>query len=90
MNTEPSKTRLRIATRKSQLAVWQAEFVKQALEAVHPQLTIEIHTFSTEGDRRLDVSLSKIGLIVGLMGALHMSCDICLIQLSCVKCIGCD
>ena len=61
MNTKSSKTRLRIATRKSQLAVWQAEFVKKALETAHPQLSIEIHTFSTEGDRRLDVSLSKIG-----------------------------
>lgn len=61
MNIKPSKVRLRIATRKSQLAVWQAEFVKQALAAIHPQLSIEIRTFSTEGDRRLDVSLSKIG-----------------------------
>lgn len=52
---------LRIATRQSKLALWQAEWVKSELLKHHPSLTIEIIGLTTEGDRRLDVSLSKIG-----------------------------
>lgn len=51
----------RIATRQSQLALWQAEWVKSALQKRHPELKVEIIGMTTEGDRRLDVSLSKIG-----------------------------
>ena len=52
---------LRIATRKSPLAIWQAEFVKSNLVSLYPNLKIEIKGFSTTGDRFLDTSLAKIG-----------------------------
>ena len=52
---------LRIATRKSPLALWQAEYVKANLLKHHPQLTIELVTFTTQGDKILDVPLAKIG-----------------------------
>ena len=50
--------RIRIATRKSKLALWQAQFIKQQLEQAHPGLTVAIHGMSTEGDRWLDKPLS--------------------------------
>lgn len=53
--------KIRIATRKSPLALCQSEQVRQALMALHPQLEVELCRFSTEGDRRLDQSLAKIG-----------------------------
>jgi len=53
--------RLRIATRKSPLALWQAEHVQARLQALHPGLQIELVTMSTRGDRILDSPLSKIG-----------------------------
>ena len=53
--------RLRIATRKSPLALWQAEHVLARLQAVHPGLQVELVTMSTRGDRILDSPLSKIG-----------------------------
>ena len=52
---------LRIATRKSPLALWQAEYVKARLLAHHPQLTVELVTFTTQGDKILDTPLAKIG-----------------------------
>ncbi|MEJ2755608.1 MAG: hydroxymethylbilane synthase, partial [Gammaproteobacteria bacterium] len=55
------KSLLRIATRESPLALWQAEFVKDRLLAIHSDLTVEICGFTTEGDRVLDKSLAKIG-----------------------------
>jgi len=54
-------TRLRIATRKSPLAMWQAEYVRDRLQAVHPGLEVEIIGMSTQGDRILDVPLARIG-----------------------------
>ena len=54
-------TRLRIATRKSPLAWYQAEFVGQRLQAAHPELEIELVGMKTEGDRVLDRSLAAIG-----------------------------
>lgn len=56
-----SMKRLRIATRKSPLALWQAEHVQARLQALHPGLQIELVTMSTRGDRILDSPLSKIG-----------------------------
>lgn len=53
--------KLRIATRKSPLALWQAEFVKQALLDYYPELNIELVAMTTEGDRQLMTSLSKVG-----------------------------
>lgn len=52
---------LRIATRKSPLALWQAEHVAQALREAHPTLTVEIIGMSTQGDKILDTPLAKIG-----------------------------
>ena len=54
-------TTLRIATRKSPLALWQAEHIKARLLAMHPGLTVELVTFSTQGDKILDTPLAKIG-----------------------------
>ena len=52
---------IRIATRKSALALWQAEYVKSQLLAHHPQLTVELVPMSTQGDKILDTPLAKIG-----------------------------
>lgn len=54
-------TPLRIATRKSPLALWQAEMVKAALERAHPNLAVELVTMSTRGDKILDTPLAKVG-----------------------------
>ena len=54
-------TTLRIATRKSPLAMWQAEHIKARLEGLHPGLVVELVTFTTQGDKILDVPLAKIG-----------------------------
>lgn len=55
------KKTLKIATRKSPLALWQAEFVKAKLEQAHPGLEIILLPMSTKGDKILDVPLAKIG-----------------------------
>ncbi|AIR60243.1 hydroxymethylbilane synthase [Cedecea neteri] len=52
---------LRIATRQSPLALWQAHYVKQRLEAFHPQLTVELVPMVTRGDVLLDTPLAKVG-----------------------------
>ena len=52
---------LRIATRKSLLALWQAKDVKARLEKLHPDLTVELVPMTTKGDVLLDTPLAKIG-----------------------------
>ncbi len=52
---------LRIATRKSPLALWQAEHVRARLQQLHSGLQVELLTMSTQGDRVLDSPLAKIG-----------------------------
>jgi hydroxymethylbilane synthase len=52
---------LRIATRKSPLALWQAEHVAARLRATHPGLQVELVPLSTRGDEVLDRSLAAIG-----------------------------
>ena len=52
---------LRIATRKSQLALWQAEHVAGLLRAAHPGLEIELVPLMTQGDRIQDRTLAAIG-----------------------------
>ncbi|MCJ7556919.1 MAG: hydroxymethylbilane synthase [Gammaproteobacteria bacterium] len=52
---------LRIATRKSPLALWQAEHVKAALSELYPELAIQLMPMSTRGDEILDRSLAAIG-----------------------------
>jgi hydroxymethylbilane synthase len=55
------KKTLRIATRKSPLAMWQAEYVKRLLETAHAGLQVELVPMVTKGDKILDVPLAKIG-----------------------------
>lgn len=52
---------IRIATRKSPLALWQAEHVAAALTAANPGLEVELVAMSTQGDKILDTPLAKIG-----------------------------
>lgn len=52
---------IRIATRKSLLALWQANHVKDRLEQLHPDVTVELVPMTTKGDVLLDTPLSKIG-----------------------------
>ncbi len=52
---------IRIATRQSQLALWQAEYVRDLLRAHHPGLQVELLPMSTRGDRILDAPLAKVG-----------------------------
>ena len=52
---------LRIATRNSPLALWQAEFIKSELQKFHPDLAVELIGFTTRGDKLLDSPLAKIG-----------------------------
>jgi len=53
--------RIVIASRESALAMWQARHVEARLAALYPRAEIRILGLTTEGDRRLDVSLAKIG-----------------------------
>lgn len=53
--------RLRIATRKSRLALWQAGHVATRLRAAHPGLAVKLLPLSTRGDEVLDRSLATIG-----------------------------
>jgi len=52
---------IRIATRKSPLALWQSEHVAARLRKIHPSLQIELVPLSTRGDEILDRSLAAIG-----------------------------
>lgn len=52
---------LRIGTRRSQLALWQAEYVKRTLETLHPGLQCRLVKIVTKGDKLLDVPLAAIG-----------------------------
>ena len=52
---------IKIATRKSPLALWQAEHVAKLLRASHPTLNVELVTMVTQGDKILDTPLAKIG-----------------------------
>lgn len=52
---------LRIATRRSPLALWQAEHVRDRLLALHAGLQVELLPMSTQGDRILDAPLAKVG-----------------------------
>lgn len=52
---------LRIATRKSPLALWQAHYVSSMLKHHHPDLEVELVTMVTQGDKILDTPLAKVG-----------------------------
>jgi hydroxymethylbilane synthase len=52
---------VRIATRRSPLALWQAEFVRSSLIALHPNIKVELVKMVTQGDKILDTPLAKVG-----------------------------
>lgn len=52
---------LKIATRQSPLALWQAEHIRARLNELYPNLTVELVKFVTQGDKILDTPLAKIG-----------------------------
>lgn len=56
-----TKQKLIIGTRGSELALWQANFIKKELEKAHRSLRVELDIIKTKGDKILDVALSKIG-----------------------------
>jgi len=56
-----SQTLIRIGTRRSALAMWQAEHVRALLGVHHPKLRVELVHFTTRGDRMLDRPLPEIG-----------------------------
>lgn len=58
--SRPTRT-IRIGSRKSQLALVQTYWVKEQLETHFPDITFEVHTMATQGDKILDVALAKIG-----------------------------
>lgn len=53
--------KIRIGTRGSELALWQANHVADRLRTLHSEVEVEVIPIKTEGDRRLDVTLSQIG-----------------------------
>lgn len=53
--------KIRIATRSSKLALWQSNWIKERLEALHGNLLVELIQMKTRGDKILDVPLAKIG-----------------------------
>ncbi|MDH3632685.1 MAG: hydroxymethylbilane synthase [Gammaproteobacteria bacterium] len=55
------RAELRIATRSSPLALWQAEHVATRLETLHPQIKVALVTMKTRGDKMLDAPLAKVG-----------------------------
>ncbi len=56
-----STNTLRIATRQSPLALWQAEYVQSELKKHHPELKVELVPMTTQGDKILGTPLTKIG-----------------------------
>jgi len=59
--SEPIHEPIRIATRQSPLALWQAHNVRDLLLAQNPDLSIELLPMTTKGDREQSTSLAKIG-----------------------------
>jgi hydroxymethylbilane synthase len=55
------ETKLTIGTRGSQLALWQANWVKARLESTHPGLHVELRIIKTTGDKITDVPLAQVG-----------------------------
>jgi hydroxymethylbilane synthase len=55
------KKTIKIGTRGSKLALWQANWVKSALSAGYPSLSVELVPIKTKGDKILDVALAKVG-----------------------------
>jgi len=60
-NSQNVPERLVIATRESQLALWQAEHIRDRLHALYPAMRVELLGMTTQGDQILDSPLSKVG-----------------------------
>lgn len=60
-STMTSLKTLNIATRQSPLALWQAEHIRDRLQALYPELTVNLLKIVTKGDKILDTPLAKIG-----------------------------
>ena len=56
----PMRT-VKVATRKSPLALWQAAYVADRLKTLHPGMEVELVPMSTRGDKLLDAPLAKVG-----------------------------
>ena len=56
-----SKKQLRIGTRASALALWQADWVKDELEKRYPDMEVSLTKIKTQGDKILDVPLAMVG-----------------------------
>jgi hydroxymethylbilane synthase len=56
-----TRHKVRIATRGSKLALWQAEWVRTEIQKMHPELSIELLKIKTTGDKILDVPLAQVG-----------------------------
>jgi len=52
---------IRIGTRKSALALWQAEHISAELQRLYPNITVELVHFNTKGDRILEKPLAQVG-----------------------------
>ena len=61
LNEGLCKSQVRIATRQSALALWQANFVKQRLKSVYPSLDVRLLPITSQGDKYLDTPLFKMG-----------------------------
>jgi hydroxymethylbilane synthase len=61
MTGTEAKRLVKVATRKSQLALWQAEWVKAEIEKRHPEVKVELVKIETSGDKILDVPLAMVG-----------------------------
>src|SRR5689334_11695780 len=61
MSTPTPLSRIVLATRESALAMWQAQYIQARLQELYPGLDVRILGMTTEGDRKLDTSLAKIG-----------------------------
>jgi hydroxymethylbilane synthase len=61
MSRDSPPQRIVIASRESALAMWQARHIQSQLATLHPGIATQILGLTTEGDRRLDASLAKIG-----------------------------
>ncbi|MDY5481751.1 MAG: hydroxymethylbilane synthase [Veillonella caviae] len=55
------RNHIKIGTRKSTLALWQAEFIKSELQRLNPSITVELVHFNTKGDRILEKPLAEVG-----------------------------
>ncbi len=62
VSSDPARTTLlRIGTRRSPLALWQAEHIKARIEGEHRDVRVELVGIETRGDKILDVALAKVG-----------------------------